>query len=263
MNQEELISLKNWFADYCSSFFTPVQEDQRNITIKQDHTLQVCLNALRIGRDLKLDNEDMLIAEAIALFHDVGRFQQYQQYKTFDDDISVNHAALGAKVLLEKKVLQGLPKQDQEIIIRSVTLHNVFSLPEGLDSATLLFAKLVRDADKLDILRVAIEYYEQDAGSRANAVGLGLPDAPGYSPKVLARLKSREMARKADLTTLNDFKLLQLTWLYDLNFASSLRMIKERGYIDKLARLLPAAAEIKEAVDIVRTYVDGKLSTAS
>ncbi len=90
-------------------------------------------------------------------------------------------------------------------------------------------------------------------------MGLGLPDAPGYSPAVLDRLKKGEMAQKADLRTLNDFKLLQLAWLYDLNFASSLRTVLERGYIDKLAVKLPVADEIKEAVDVVRTYVDGKL----
>ena len=36
---------------------------------------------------------------------------------------------------------------------------------------------------------------------------------------------------KDSLTTLNDFKLLQLAWLYDLNFACSLRMVVERDYI--------------------------------
>ncbi len=259
MKRNDLTVLKNWFADYCASFFTPVKEDQRNIEIKQRHTYEVCLNALRIGRDLKLNDREMLTAEAIALLHDVGRFRQYRQYKTFDDAVSVNHAALGAKVLIEKKVLQELPEEDQEIIIRCVTLHNVFSLPAGLDDTTLLFAKLVRDADKLDILRVVIEYYEQDEGSRADAVALGLPDVPEYSPAVLDRLKKGEMAQKADLRTLTDFKLLQLAWLYDLNFASSLRTVLERRYIGKLAVKLPAADEIKDAVDVVRAYVDGRL----
>ena len=41
MNQEELTSLKNWFAGYCASFSMPVQEDQRHIDIKRDHTREV------------------------------------------------------------------------------------------------------------------------------------------------------------------------------------------------------------------------------
>jgi len=259
MDRNELTSLKQWFAEYCASFSTPVREDQKNFVVKRDHTREVCLNAVRIATDLKLSEHDVLLAEAAGLFHDVGRFPQYQQYRTFDDSISVNHAALGVKVLLEKNVFRGLPKPEQDLIVRSVSLHNVFFLPELLDKRTLLFARLVRDADKLDILRVVIEYFGQAAGNRAEAVALGLPDSPGYSPEVLACLARGEMARKSDLTTLNDFKLLQLAWLYDLNFASSLRMVLERQYIDKLAEMLPGTDEIKQAVELVRAYVNGRL----
>jgi len=259
MDRNELTSLKQWFDEYCASFSTPVREDQRNFVVKRDHTREVCLNAVRIATDLKLSEHDVLLAEAAGLFHDVGRFPQYQQYRTFDDSISVNHAALGAKVLLEKNVFRGLPKPEQDLIVRSVSLHNVFFLPELLDKRTLLFARLVRDADKLDILRVVLEYFEQDEGSRAEAVALGLPDAPGYSQEVLACLKRGEMARKADLKTLNDFKLLQLAWMYDLNFASSLRVVLERGYIGKLVSMLPNTAEIAEAAGLVRASVDRRL----
>jgi hypothetical protein len=160
-------------------------------------------------------------------------------------------------VLLEHNVLGGLPKQDQDIIVRSVTLHNVFELPEGLDEKSLLFARLIRDADKLDILRVVIEYFQQDEESRADAVALGLPDVPeAYSPEVLACLCRGEMARKDELTTLNDFKLLQLAWLYDLNFSCSLRMVMERDYIRTIAEMLPRNGEIAGAIELVRSYVD-------
>jgi putative nucleotidyltransferase with HDIG domain len=259
MNAGALQSLKTWFQNYVHSCSLSVQEDQRNIAIKQEHTHQVCLNAVRFAEDLGLDQQATRLAEAIALFHDVGRFSQYQQYKTFDDSISVNHALLGAKLLLEHNVLKNLPKHDQDIIVRSVTLHNIFSLPKGLDEKSLLFARLIRDADKLDILRVVIEYFEQDEADRAEAVALGLPDLPGYSQAVLACLVRGELARKDALTTLNDFKLLQLAWLYDLNFTCSLRMVEERGYIRTLADMLPRNEEIAGAVGIVSKYVSGRL----
>ena len=259
MNADALQSLKNWFQNYVHSCSLSVQEGQRNIDIKQEHTHQVCLNAVRIAEDLRLDQQETRLAEAIALFHDVGRFSQYQQYKTFDDSISVNHAVLGAKLLEDHNVLQDLPKHDRDIIVRSITLHNIFSLPNGLDEKSLLFARLIRDADKLDILRVVIEYFGQDEGDRAEAVALGLPDLPGYSQAVLACLARGELARKDALTTLNDFKLLQLAWLYDINFTCSLRMVEERGYIRTLAEMLPRNEEIAGAVEIVSKYVSGKL----
>ena len=51
------------------------------------------------------------VAEAIALFHDVGRFPQYARYKTFRDSISTNHAALGASVLFEQERSGSLPRR--------------------------------------------------------------------------------------------------------------------------------------------------------
>jgi len=259
MDQQDLTSLKEWFAAYCASFSTSIEKDQRNFASKQAHTQEVCLNAVRIAHELGLSCPDILLAEAMALFHDVGRFPQYRQYRTFDDSISVNHAAAGAKVLLEQNVLRGLAMDEQDLIIRSVTLHNVFTLPAGLDDRTLLFAKLVRDADKIDILRVLIHYLQQDPGERAEAVALGLPDLPGYSPEVLDCLSRGEMAKKGALTTVNDFKLLQLAWVYDLNFTSAIRMFEERGYIGSMAKLLPRDDAIAKGVAIVQEYVQRKL----
>ncbi len=259
MDQQQLTALQNWFNGYCAAFAMPVPEEQRNIAIKQNHTREVCANAVRITTELKLACEEVLIAEAISLFHDVGRFPQYQQYKTFDDSVSVNHAALGARVLLEAGVLLALGQKERDLIIRSILLHNVFVLPEVPDEQSLLHARIVRDADKLDIMRVVIEYFTQDTGSRAEAVAIGLPDVPGmYTPAVLACLMRGEMAKKSLLATLNDFKLLQLMWLYDLNFASSLRLVEERDYIGKIEALLPETTEIRAAVQHVRNFVAGR-----
>lgn len=258
MGPAELHFFRTWFDEYCRTFSTTRIEDQRNISLKQAHTYEVCLNARRIAQELGLDSEQTLLAEVVALFHDLGRFPQYQQYKTFDDAISVNHAVLGTRVLHQSKTLSNLPKREQELILRAVRLHNALFLPSGLDAETLLFARLIRDADKLDIMRVVLEYFEQDEGARADAVALGLPHAPGYSPEVLACVLRGEMAEKAMLRTQNDFKLLQLSWMYDLNFAGSFRMVMERNCIPKLAELLPKTDEIARAIAVVQSFVRNK-----
>ena len=255
MDQHELNDLKRWFTDYCRSFYSSAYEDQRNITLKEEHTRNVSGNIVQIAQSLSLDDARIRLAEAIALYHDIGRFPQYRKFKTFKDSVSVNHGALGAKVLVENKVLQRLPKHEQDIIVRTVALHNAYSIPGRLDRNMLLFLKLVRDADKLDIWRVAIEYYGQAEVGRASAVGLGLPDVPGYSPEVLTALKNEQMVQISTLKTLNDFKLLQLAWIYDLNFASSLRILESRQYIDGIAATLPRTGEISEALATLRGYV--------
>ncbi len=200
-----------------------------------------------------------MIAEAVALFHDVGRFPQYQQYKTFQDSISVNHAALGAKVLIETAVLRNLPKEEQDLIVRAVTLHNVLAVPGELDRDLLQLVKMVRDADKLDIWRVFLDYYAQPAKDKPTAVGLGLPDIPEYSPEVLTQLHQRKLVLLSSLKTLTDFKLLQLAWIFDLNFTASFRILAQRQYIDRFALTLPKTGAVADAVDTVREYLNEKL----
>ena len=259
MNRQELDNLKQWFSDYCRTFHTPNAADQQNLTLKEEHTRHVCDNMTAIARDLSLDEGSVTLAEAVALFHDVGRFPQYQKYRTFRDSVSVNHAALGAKVLLENNVLGSVLQREQDLIIRAVTLHNVFAVPEGPDPDMLRFLKMVRDADKLDIWRVALEYYAQSEAERASAVGLDLPDTADYSPEILAAVRRKEMVQMATLKTLNDFKLLQLAWIFDLNFPASVRMVAERRYIDRMAALLPDTDEIAGALDFIRQYIAGRV----
>jgi len=62
-----------------------------------------------------------------------------------------------------------------------------------------------------------------------------------------------------DLKTLNDFKLLQIGWVYDLNFVPSFQTVQNRKYIEKLEKTLPQSKEIKEAVQQARDHINSFL----
>jgi hypothetical protein len=260
MENDDLTQFRAWFTEYCRSFKAENDEDRKNFGLKEAHTEEVRANALLIAQGLGLDAGEAALAQAVAVFHDVGRFPQYRDYRTFRDSISKNHAVLGAKVLLEAGVLRDLGKSDRDQIVHAVALHNVFTLPPGLPERTLLHARIVRDADKLDIWLIFIRLLDMPEAERPTAATLGLPESPDCSPEVLAALSRREMVRLVQLRTLNDFKLLQLSWVYDLNFLPSFRLLRERGLISRLAATLPRRPEITRAVDAVRNFVDGRLS---
>ena len=76
ISQETVINLKSWFADYVKTFQSGDAEYQRNIDLKEEHTRRVCTEILDIGKSLALNKENLRLAEVIALFHDVGRFEQ-------------------------------------------------------------------------------------------------------------------------------------------------------------------------------------------
>jgi hypothetical protein len=250
--------LKEWFAAYCRGFYTENMADNRNIALKEEHTRIVCENMNLLTNGLALDDNDRATAQAIALFHDLGRFEQYRRYSTFRDDISINHAALGVKILKEENVLHMVPEEERRIICLAVSLHNVFRLPALLNGRDLLFTQLIRDADKLDIWRIFAEFYGMAETERASAVGLGFPDLPDCSADVLRSLERMEMVNLSLLKTLNDFKLLQLSWVFDLNLHASFRLMLERGYIDGLSATLPKESVVENAVRGVRAFVAEK-----
>ncbi len=259
MNNGTLDRMKSWFAGYCGTFYTENAADNRNIRLKEEHTLRVLANMNLLTESLDLAEHERLLGEAVALFHDVGRFQQYRQYKTFRDADSANHAALGAKILAEDELLAELPAEERQTVIRAVAQHNVFMIPAGLGERDLLFLRLIRDADKLDIWRVFIEFYALPDEERASAVSLGFPDLPACSKEVLACLHRQEMVDLTLLKTLNDFKLLQLSWVHDLNFPASFRLMDERDYINRLAATLPATREVAAALESVLAFVERRM----
>jgi hypothetical protein len=259
MTGGDLQFFKDWFSEFCKSFHLDNEKEQRNITLKEEHTLHVCRNMLALAQGESLDTNELLLAETIALFHDLGRFPQYAQYRTYKDSISVNHGLLGANTLLEKKVLDRIPRLEQDIIVDVVKFHNAFTLADIVDDDKLRFLKLIRDADKLDIWRVFIEYYESPDKERPEAVSLGLPDVPSYSEDILPLICKRQVISFAKLKTLNDFKLLQLSWVLDLNFITSFLLLSERDCINRIAATLPQTNEILDTVACVSAYVREKL----
>jgi HD superfamily phosphohydrolase YqeK len=256
----DLASLEAWFGSYCASFRSADAEVQRNFDLKEVHTRNVCEAARLIAQGG--GERRLMLAQVAALCHDLGRFPQYQEYRTFLDRESINHARLSAQILKQSSLLAFLPKSEQDSVYFAVKLHNVFEVPQGLPAETEDLLHLVRDADKLDIWRVFIEYFFAPEEERASAVGLGFPDLPHCSPEVLAAVAAGQMVELTMLKSLHDFKLLQLSWVYDINFLSTLRLIKERGVLDQLAATLPSDAAVLAVLEQVRSYLELRLSGA-
>lgn len=258
MRQHDLDRLNVWFRAFCEAFALEDPKEQENLTMKEQHTRRVCDNMRSITASLGFSAADAVLAEAVALFHDAGRFPQYAKYKTFRDDRSENHALLSAKVLEENNVLDQLLERDRSIILTAVRFHNVFALPDLPDERQILFLKLVRDADKLDILRVFCEAYE--GGANPSAIGLGLPDIEEYSPEALERIAEQKIFQLKQLRSLNDFRLLQLSWVFDLNFTESHRIMLSRDYPRRIAAKLPQTAEIRATVDSIVRYMEERIA---
>lgn len=264
MNDEatlpDLAPLCAWFGSYCDSFRTADQELQRNFDLKEEHTRNVCRDALLIaqGKGARF----AMLAQIAALCHDLGRFPQFRDYHTFKDSDSVNHAHLSAQVMKQHRLLDFLDAEERNCIEVAVRMHNAFQVPDGLSDLTLDLLRLLRDADKLDIWRVFSDYFNAPETERASAAGLGFPDLPGCSPEPLAAVMAGEMVRLSALKSLNDFKLLQLSWIYDINSPAALELIRQRSVLERFAAMLPKDQAVLDVLARVQDYLQRRLAEA-
>jgi hypothetical protein len=249
MNKSQLDDLVAWFDSYVEPFLATDEEGVKNIQLKIEHTRKVCEAMALLSDGEGLSENESLIASAVALLHDVGRFPQYRRWRTFLDSDSDNHARLAIDVIREENILAGIDQPEQLLIEEAVRFHNMLAPPATVQSPTRKYINLIRDADKLDIWRVFVELQDQPPDERPSAVTLGLDELPGsVSDACISALNSGSIVRLDTISCFNDFKLLQISWVYDLTYGTSRRILRERGYIQALAATLPEQTDIREAV---------------
>lgn len=231
---------------YMKSFHTNNLQVDLGITIKETHTLKVADNAEALARRLNLAEHDVLLAKIIGLFHDVGRFKQFSVYKTFNDAASENHALLGLKILKEKRLLVQLPEDERQLIEFAIKNHNTKAIEKTDSKRRLLFAKIIRDADKLDIFRVLRPYLTFD-------------DKEPCSDFFIKQFQDGGQCDYTMIRTQNDRKLVRLLWLYDVNFAWTLGKITEQGYVNEIISALPQTENMQKGFGLLKKYIEKKL----
>lgn len=252
---------------YARGFFLPdaqgwavqgrsVQEwadrDWANVELKLGHCLRVFQEAKAIVAREGFAGDLARAALWASLFHDIGRFPQYARYATFDDRKSEDHGRLGARILKQSAFLSPLKPQLRKVVLAAVILHNRRFLPPGLPERFAVPAKVVRDADKLDIFTVMQAHLRPGAPvNRVVTLDLN-DDSSSYSKEILVQVLQGRLVDYAKMTWVNDFRLLLCSWIYDLNFTSSRNTLWERGILDELLAPLPDTKEIRQVARKVR-----------
>ena len=249
-----LRSMHRWMSDYMKSFYSDDAEVQQGILIKETHTGYVTANCVELAHVLKLDEHDTDLAEIIGLFHDVGRFRQYSIYKTFNDAQSEDHADLGLTVIDELEFFNQLSDADNEIIRFAIKNHNKMHIAPTDDQRKLLFAKLIRDADKLDIYRVLEPFLAQENAHKMPKFIKGR-ERPDISPDFVENFVAGKQADYRQIRTNGDRKIVRLMWVYDINFAWTMKKIVERGYIDKIIDALPMDENVERGIERLKDHV--------
>ena len=254
----DLEKAKNEFLTYVSNY----DSTNPNIHRKIYHSLRVMELSTKIAKSLNLSQEEIELATLIGLLHDISRFEQYKIYRTFSDKISVDHGDLAVEILQKDNFIRKFIQTDKydEIIKIAIKNHNKFQIEEGLNNDLLIYAKIIRDADKLDIFYESIHMFwktDEEIKEIENSE---------ISEDYLEKIYNKKIIEKdSKKHSKIDAVIFVMTLIFNINFKFSFKYILEQNFIDDILDRFHynsqnVIIQIKEIKKILKEYVEEKIS---
>ena len=240
---------KDEFMKYTNNY----DIENENIERKIYHSLRVMEISKQIATNMGLENEKIELATLIGLLHDIGRFEQFKIYQTYSDLESIDHGDLGADILKQNNFIRNFIKEAKydEIILKSVQNHNKYKIADDLNKEEKLFCKIVRDADKIDILYEAIEiFWKKGREEIQNDL---------ISDKVYNEFLNKKLIKKDKNMKKNgiDKLVLMLAFVFDINFHESLEILKKEDYLNKILNNFDfKRQDTKEKIENIRNVLN-------
>ncbi len=238
------------------------REDDK-IKLKVVHTEGVIRCAQDICRRMNLSEEDLRLAELIALLHDIGRFEQVRLYDSFEPGV-MDHAAFGVELLFgAQKMIRKFAAEDQwdAIIRQAIARHSDFSLENGLSPRELLHARIIRDADKVDNCRVKLEEkIEVLIGCSPKEAG-----SQFISPEVWGECLDHSSIHAHIRKTKMDYWVSYVAYFFDINYPESCEIILENRYVDRIINRIPYSnpdteRKMRKLHEMLTAYLESRTS---
>lgn len=239
---------KDEFMKYTNNY----DIENENIDRKIYHSLRVMEISKKIATNMGLGNEQIELATLIGLLHDIGRFEQFKIYQTYSDLESIDHGDLGADILKQNNFIRNFIKESKydEIILKSIQNHNKYKIADDLNKEEKLFCKIVRDADKIDILYEAIEIFWKNGREEIQNDLI--------SDKVYNEFLNKKPIKKDKNMKKNgiDKLVLMLAFVFDINFHESLEILKKEDYLNKILNNFDfKRQDTKEKIENIRNVL--------
>ena len=241
------------FADYVEHY----NSRDEKVRLKIEHTYRVAELCERITKSIGGTKEEVDFAWLTGLLHDVGRFEQLKNFGTFNDAQSINHAAYGADILFrESRIRDYIEDDGKDALIENVVrYHSAYRLPEEFDEVTKKFCHILRDADKVDILKVNVDFpleeiYNVSTEELRNSV---------VTEAVMESLKKEQATLRSLKKTAVDNVVGHISLVFELMYPESLKVVREQGYLEKLLSFESQNEKPQEQFREVRRIMEGYL----
>lgn len=218
--------------------------------LKYNHSYRVSNLSKMLAESLGLNSDDVKLATIIGLLHDIGRFEQIKKFNTLKDINTMDHGDYGAYLLFEEGLISRFTddKKNYEIIKACVKEHNKYEISKELDERTLLFVKIIRDADKLDIYNYLTNLNQSEFECEGE-----------ISKEVKEIFYSNKAIDNKVKKTKADWAIGILTFIYDINFNESFKYVNEEKFVSKLLNRVNNKDKYKEYFEHVEKYIQNKL----
>lgn len=242
------------FASYVKNY----NDQDEKVKLKIDHTYRVSELCETIAKSISLSQEETDLAWLSGMLHDVGRFEQLRMYGTFNDALSVDHAALGADILFKDGMIRQFVEdnQEDELLERAVRCHSAYRVPEEYDEREKMFSNILRDADKIDILKVNVEVPLEEI---YNVTTQDIRNAE-VTPEVMDAFYEHHAVLRTLKKSSVDNVVGHISLVYELVYPICLSIVKKQGYLDKLLHFTSYNDKTNEQFQLIRDEMDKYLS---
>lgn len=223
----DLIKAQNEFKKYSQNYDMILGGA---IEKKYFHSLRVMNISREIAQNLNLDDEQIDLATLIGLLHDIARFEEFTRYNRFSVKNKFDHADYALEILKKGNFIRKFIEDDKydEIIYTAIENHNKFKIEDGLDEKTLMYCKIIRDADKIDIFYEAtIMFWTKEKDKIAI-------EESSILDSYYEQFVNKNLIFRVPEQTILDELIVCIAFIFDINFKYSFKKIKSEDYINKI-----------------------------
>ena len=172
--------------------------------------------------------------------------------------VGINHGEMGIKVLFENNFIRKFIEDSQydEIIKKAILNHNRPSIENGLTDEELLFSKIIRDADTLDIFyTISKEYYSMES-----IFWYPEFDSSEISEKIMSKFKKGVTINYSLIHNNADVIVIFYAYLYDLYFQISKDIIYKNKYLEtftqRIFKTFPSPKIHEQTQELLETSIN-------
>ena len=233
----------------------PYQKYGIKIDLKVKHTLRVRDLCIQIAKSENLSEEDISLASLCGLLHDIGRFEQWKRYSSYNDLQTLDHGDLGVEILKHNNFINKFTDEHIDTILHAVKYHNKYKVPNTISNKDKFFTNITRDADKIDILYL---FSIKDLSTNL--------DDSVMTKKIFNSIKNTEQIKRVDVKTRADEIAVRLGFVFDLNFKESFKILKEKNYINTMLDVQVKDTKNQELINqieelrvLVNNYIEERI----